>query len=280
MEAETILVVDDNHEIADFCANYLLPDLGYDTLIAYTAGEAYDIIQHNPIGLMLLDLHLPDMSGFDLLRKLNENELTIPTILITAEGSEQIAADAFRLGVEDYLPKPIDADQLAEALRRVLNRARLKREKELLTLQLKEQIALHTVLSRVGKSITSSLELDEVLLRIVEAGVFLTRAEEGFLALLDAESGQLYLRAVKNIDEEQSKTIRMPVEDSLVGKVFSTGKPERVFVSHKDHQRIKVSTWLTACCMSPSSLAALLWECCRWSTASAKSRSKKKTKTS
>mgnify|MGYP005850552627 CR=1 FL=1 len=242
MEAETILVVDDNHEIADFCANYLLPDLGYDTLIAYTAGEAYDIIQHNPIGLMLLDLHLPDMSGFDLLRKLNENELTIPTILITAEGSEQIAADAFRLGVEDYLPKPIDADQLAEALRRVLNRARLKREKELLTLQLKEQIALHTVLSRVGKSITSSLELDEVLLRIVEAGVFLTRAEEGFLALLDAESGQLYLRAVKNIDEEQSKTIRMPMEDSLVGKVFSTGKPERVFVSHKDHQRIKVST--------------------------------------
>ncbi len=242
MESELILVVDDNHEIADFCANILLPHLGYRTLVAYTAGQAFDIIQENPISLMLLDLNLPDMSGFDLLRRLNENELTLPTILITAEGSEQIAAEAFRLGVEDYLPKPIDADQLTEALKRVLARSRLKREKELLTLQLKEQIATHTVLSRVGRSITSSLNLDEVLLRIVEAGVFLTRAEEGFLALYDPESEQLYLRAVKNIDEEQSKTIRLPVDDSLVGKVFSSGKPERIYVSHKNDQRIKVST--------------------------------------
>jgi diguanylate cyclase (GGDEF)-like protein/PAS domain S-box-containing protein len=242
MESETILVVDDNREIADFCANYLLPDLGFDSLVAYTGSQAYETIQENPIALMLLDLHLPDMTGFDLLRKLNENELTLPTILITAEGSEQIAAEAFRLGVEDYLPKPIDADQLAEAMKRVLTQTRLKREKEMLTFQLKEQIALQAVLSRVGRSITSSLNLDEVLLRIVEAGVFLTRAEEGFLALLEPETGELYIRAAKNIDEEQSKTIRLPVNDSLVGKAFKTGKPQRVYTSDKESKRIKVST--------------------------------------
>ena len=56
------------------------------------------------------------------------------------------------------------------------------------------------MLYTVGQSVTSTLEVNEVLRRIVEAGVRLTRAEEGFLALLDENSSQLYLRAVKNID--------------------------------------------------------------------------------
>ncbi len=216
--------------------------MGFAARVAYTAKQALEIIHSDSISLLLLDLHLPDMTGFDLLHKLYESDKKLPTILITAEGSEQIAADAFRLGVEDYLPKPIDADELALAVNRVLTQHRLREEKDLLTLQLKEQVALHAVLSRVGRSITSSLNLDEVLLRIVEAGVYLTRAEEGFLALHDQESGQLYMRAVKNIDEEKSKTIRLPVNDSLVGQVYRTGKSLRVRSSAADNRLIKVST--------------------------------------
>jgi diguanylate cyclase (GGDEF)-like protein/PAS domain S-box-containing protein len=242
MEPETILIVDDNRQIADFCATKLLPEIGFNARVAYTAQQAFEMIQENSISLLLLDLHLPDMTGFDLLKKLSEVDKTLPTILITAEGSEQIAADAFRLGVEDYLPKPIDADKLALAVNRVLTQARLREEKERLTFQLKEQVALHAVLSRVGRSITSSLNLDEVLLRIVEAGVYLTRAEEGFLALHDQQTDQLYLRAVKNIDEEKSKTIRLPANDSLVGQVYRTGKSMRVRSNSTDHQLIKVST--------------------------------------
>ena len=216
--------------------------MGFSARVAYTAKQALEIIESDSISLLLLDLHLPDMTGFDLLHKLYECDKKLPTILITAEGSEQIAADAFRLGVEDYLPKPIDAGELALAVNRVLTQHRLREEKDLLTLQLKEQVALHAVLSRVGRSITSSLNLDEVLLRIVEAGVYLTRAEEGFLALHDQESGQLYMRAVKNIDEEKSKTIRLPVNDSLVGQVYRTGKSMRVRSSAADNRLIKVST--------------------------------------
>ena len=242
MASETILVVDDNRQIADFCARKLLPEMGFAARVAYTAKQALEIIHSDSISLLLLDLHLPDMTGFDLLHKLYESDKKLPTILITAEGSEQIAADAFRLGVEDYLPKPIDADELALAVNRVLTQHRLREEKDLLTLQLKEQVALHAVLSRVGRSITSSLNLDEVLLRIVEAGVYLTRAEEGFLALHDQGSGQLYMRAVKNIDEEKSKTIRLPVNDSLVGQVYRTGKSMRVRSSAADNRLIKVST--------------------------------------
>jgi len=191
---------------------------------------------------MLLDLNLPDMSGFELLRKLADENLSIPAILITAEGSEQVAVEAFRLGVQDYLPKPIDPDQLGPVIARSLAQSRLRREKELLTSQLRDQISQQVVLSRVGRSVTSSLNLNEVLRRIVEASVILTHAEEGFLALLDEKSGQLYLRAVKNITEDKIKTIRLPVEDSLIGQVFSSGKPVRLKAPTADNRPIKVST--------------------------------------
>jgi len=242
MESEIILTVDDNHEIADFCGNHLIPDLGYVGRVAYSARQAYQLLKKNSISLMLLDFNLPDMSGLDLLRKLAAERLSVPTILITAEGSEHIAAEAFRLGVQDYLPKPIEADKLSKTISRVLTQSRLRRDKELLTQQLQEQLAQQAVLSRVGQSVTSSLNLDEVLRRIVEASVLLTHAEEGFLALLDEASGQLYLRAAKNIDQEKSKTIRLPVADSVVGQVYSTGKPVRFGEAPQGRKQIKIST--------------------------------------
>jgi diguanylate cyclase (GGDEF)-like protein len=97
------------------------------------------------------------------------------------------------------------------------------------------------VLAKIGQSLTSTLELDEVLRRIVEAGVLLTQAEEGFLALLDEDSDQLYLRAVKNIDHARSSTMRIPVSDSLAGRVVATRKPLRIGQPDRS-QPIKVST--------------------------------------
>ena len=109
--------------------------------------------------------------------------------------------------------------------RAALSESRLQREKAILNSQLEEQVAWLTSLGKVGQSVTSTLELGEVLVRIVEAGVSLTNAEEGFLALLDKESGLLYLRAVKNMDEDSIKTMRIPIADSLVGQVIKSKRP-------------------------------------------------------
>ena len=65
---------------------------------------------------MLLDLQLPDLTGLDLLRRLANDGYHIPTILMTGHGSEQVAAEAFRLGVHDYLSKPLDETLLTEAI--------------------------------------------------------------------------------------------------------------------------------------------------------------------
>ena len=240
MSNELILVVDDNRQMADFMAGRLLRSLGYDALVAYDGKTALEILRTRTLSLMLTDLQLPDFSGLDVLRQLRNEGINVQAILVTAHGSEQIAVDAFRLGVQDYLIKPVDLDSLNAAVTRALTESRLRTEKNALTSQLKDQVNWLTVLSKVGQSVTSTLELNEVLSRIVEAGVHLTRAEEGFLALLDQKSGQIYLRAVKNIDQTKSKTMRIPVSDSLIGKVITTGRPLRL--SQMDESPLKVST--------------------------------------
>ena len=173
MDKETILVVDDNHQISRFLVHELLPSLGYSAIVARDGKSALDTLRKEHVALMLLDLQLPDMSGLDVLQQVANEGLNIPTILATAHGSENIAIESFRLGVEDYLIKPIDPDRLHDAITRALSESRLRREKAILTNKLQEQLSLQSVLFKIGQSVISSLEIDEVLRRIVEAGVLL-----------------------------------------------------------------------------------------------------------
>ncbi len=241
MNQETILVVDDNRQIANFLVRELLPGLGYEAIHADNGKKALEILRTRPLSLMLLDLQLPDMTGLQLLRQLVVEGRNVPTILFTAHGSEQVAVEAFHLGVQDYLIKPVEPRDLNAAISRALTETRLRQEKAQLTAQLKEQVTWLTALTRVGQSVTSTLEPDEVLRRIVEAGVQLTQADEGFLALLDEASGQLYLRAVKNIDQAKIKTLRLPVNDTLLGSVVQGGQPVRMTQSAAE-PALKVST--------------------------------------
>src|SRR4030066_798685 len=243
MSHEIILVVDDNRQISDFLAETMLPALGYDVLVARDANTALKLVKQRKanLDLMLLDLQLPDLTGLELLRHLDKDGYHMPTILMTGHGSEQVAAEAFRLGVHDYLSKPLDETLLTEAITRSLSESRLQNEKAILNTQLEEQVAWLTSLSTVGTSVTSTLELGEVLVRIVEAGVFLTKAEEGFLALLEKESGFLYLRAVKNMDEDSIKTLRIPNTDTLVGQVMQSKRPLRA-IEPNLRAPLKVST--------------------------------------
>lgn len=120
MESELILVVDDNKPLAEFIVETLLPDLGYEAVAAHDGKSALEILNSQHPSIMLLDQCLPDTNGLDFLRQLAHNQQTIPTILVSAYGSEQIAVEAFRLGVQDYLIKPIKIDELNAAISHAL----------------------------------------------------------------------------------------------------------------------------------------------------------------
>ncbi len=225
---EEILIIDDSKQICAMLAEYVLPELGYASAIANTGRQGLARLRQRLPDLILLDLQLPDISGLDLLRLIAQEGYDVPVILMTAHGSEAIAVEAFRLGARNYLIKPFSETEAQAVIDQALRERRLSREKEQLTRNLRQRVQELTVLYSIGKSVSSLLDLEELLVRIVEAGVYITRAEEGFLLLRDQNANELYLRAAKNVGEQRAQKMRMPIDDSLAGQVIRTGKPVRL----------------------------------------------------
>jgi two-component system NtrC family sensor kinase len=225
---EEILIIDDSKQICSMLAEYVLPELGYTSIIAHTGRQGLNRLRQHTPDLILLDLQLPDISGLDLLRLIAQEGYDVPVILMTAHGSEAIAVEAFRLGARNYLIKPFSETEAQAAIDQALRERRLRREKEQLTRNLRQRVQELTVLYSIGKSVSSLLDLEELLVRIVEAGVYITRAEEGFLLLRDPNANELYLRAAKNLGEQRAQKLRMPIDDSLAGQVIRTGEPIRL----------------------------------------------------
>ena len=225
---EEILIIDDSEQIAGLLANYVLPELGYRPIVAHTGRQGLQRLRAQLPDLILLDLQLPDISGLELLRLIAQEGYDVPVILMTAHGSENIAVEAFRLGARNYLIKPFSDSEARAVIDQALRERRLRRDKERLTASLQQKVAELTVLSRIGKSVTGLMDQEQLLQRIVEAGVFITKAEEGFLLLHDAPHNELYLRAAKNLGEQRAQSLRIPVDDSLAGQVVRTGKPVRL----------------------------------------------------
>lgn len=228
---EDILIIDDSQEICDFLSQYVLPELGYRAMIARTGRQGLNRLRQQVPEMILLDLQLPDISGLDLLRLIAQEGHDVPVILMTAHGSEGIAVEAFRLGARNYLIKPFSETEAQAVIEQALRERRLQREKDQLTQNLQQRVQELTVLYAIGKSVSALLDQEELLIRIVEAGVYITRAEEGFLLLLDPEANELYLRAAKNIGAARAQSLRMPTEDTLAGQVIRTAKPVRIDAS-------------------------------------------------
>lgn len=225
---ERVLVIDDSQEIRDFLSEYILKPKGFEVLTASNGLMGLEMAIAKEPNLMIVDQQMPRLTGLEVLEKLKERGIEIPAILATAHGSEETAVAAFRLGIRDYVIKPFDADEISESVDKALRESRLARERDQLVQQLMEsnsQLQRRAqelnVLYGVGKSVASSLDLEEVLHRVVEAAVYVVGAEEGSLMLLDEDQGELYIRASKNLDSK-AQTMRKRVSDSLAGKVLQT----------------------------------------------------------
>ena len=183
---ETILVVDDNREIAAIVTEHILRPSGYQVILARDGIEGLQRIEADMPDLVLLDMEMPRLDGMGVLDALQAKKCDIPIILMTSHGSEQLAVTVFRKGVRDYVIKPADSAELLAVVERALTEVRLRREKEDLTnhlvaanQELERRVKELNALYGIGRSVTSLLELDRLLSRVVEAAVYITGAEEG-----------------------------------------------------------------------------------------------------
>jgi two-component system catabolic regulation response regulator CreB len=118
---QTILVVEDEAAIAETVV-YALRTEGFAPLWKATGHEALAALQQQPVALVVLDVGLPDMSGFDVCREIQRMG-QVPVIFLTARSSEVDKIVGLELGADDYLAKPFSPRELTSRVRAVLRRS-------------------------------------------------------------------------------------------------------------------------------------------------------------
>jgi DNA-binding response OmpR family regulator len=115
-----ILIVDDEQLIRSVIKEYC-QNSNYDTDEASSGKEALKKLQTNDYDLMVLDIMMPEMDGFTMLKEVPV-ERKIPTIILSARGEEYDKLSGFDLGIDDYLTKPFSPKELVARIKAVLNR--------------------------------------------------------------------------------------------------------------------------------------------------------------
>ena len=108
---KTILIVEDEQNIVDILS-FNLSREGYDTLEAYDGPTGLQLALENDPDLILLDLMLPGMNGFDVCRKIRESGSSIPILMLTAREEEADKVLGLELGADDYITKPFSMREL------------------------------------------------------------------------------------------------------------------------------------------------------------------------
>ena len=121
MAAERILVVDDDNNICELLRLYLEKE-GYDVIIAHNGGEAVKMFQELSPDLMILDIMLPVLDGWQVCREVRKFS-DKPIIMLTAKGETFDKVLGFELGADDYVVKPFEAKEVMARVKAVLRRS-------------------------------------------------------------------------------------------------------------------------------------------------------------
>ncbi|WP_017753452.1 response regulator transcription factor [Calidifontibacillus oryziterrae] len=127
--AKKVLVVDDEHNLRETIGSYLRNE-GYEIVEASNGTIAVQLIKDNKIDMVLLDIMMPEMDGYQALREIRSIQKKIPVIMLTAKTDEVDKLLGLEMGADDYITKPFSMRELAARIKAVLRRSMPKEEEE------------------------------------------------------------------------------------------------------------------------------------------------------
>lgn len=125
-----ILVVEDNEKLRQLMCT-VLSKHGYDPLMAGNGQEALDILDMQYIDLIISDIMMPNLDGFELIRRLREAGYNMPVLTVTAKDSFMDKQTGYLAGTDDYMVKPIDINEMILRVGALLRRAQIANERKL-----------------------------------------------------------------------------------------------------------------------------------------------------
>lgn len=125
-----ILVVEDDEKLNYIVCSFL-NDNGYQAISCGSAFEAFDQIEQEPVDMIITDIMMPGMDGFEFSAEVRRQDKRIPILFMTAKDDITSKQKGYHIGIDDYLVKPIDTDELILHVAALLRRASIANEKKL-----------------------------------------------------------------------------------------------------------------------------------------------------
>jgi len=226
-----ILIVDDEQIVCDAIA-VMLEGLGYDLAFARSGEEALAKAAEITPDLILLDVIMPGMDGFEVCRRLRADPLLseVPVIIVTVLGDRDSRLQGIAVGADDFVTKPFDRVELQARIQTI---TRLNRYRQLLQAnrQLESKIAQLSALYDISSALNSISDLDVLLESIIQKTVETLNAEGASVVLWDQQQDRLYFPVVASEEGEVERRLRriyLPTNAGIAGWVFREGKPALV----------------------------------------------------
>lgn len=193
----TILITDDEANIVSGL-KYAFEDEGFSVLTAGNGLEAWHEINRNSVDLVITDLRMPEMDGYELIKKISASYPTLPVIVLTGHGTIETAVETMRDGAIDFFTKPVDLDKLILVVKKSIKNSQLQEQNKKLT----EEINKLRSQQRYSKIIGKSGKLSEMMQIINQ--VASTKAS----VLITGESGtgkELVADAIVSLSDRKDK---------------------------------------------------------------------------
>ena len=126
----SILVCEDDFAIKTMISTKLKQE-NYSVYTAQNGQEALNLMEKQQIDLVISDIMMPEMDGYEFVQTLRETKHTLPILMITAKSQLESLEEAFKLGVDDYMVKPLRLEELVLRVKALLRRSQLEAEKVL-----------------------------------------------------------------------------------------------------------------------------------------------------
>lgn len=224
---DKILIIDDEPAIVELVEAKLRTS-GYQTIAATNGRDGIAAAHASPPDLVLLDILMPEIDGFEVCRRLKADQVTkgIPIMFLSGKLLERDVVKGLELGADDYIIKPFSPRELVARIKHILeSRATPENRPSAPSLaHLEQKIWALSALQNVSAAMNSMREVDQLRQYILEQALDVARAATGSLMILD-EQGFLKIANAKGLSREVVEQTRIKQGEGISGSVAAIGEP-------------------------------------------------------
>ncbi len=217
-----VLIVDDEIFFLE-AIDEILTDSGFETLRAEDGESAFEMAADPSIGVVVLDVRLPDMDGIQVLACIREMRPDLAIIMLSASTDQEIVLEALRLGACDYLGKPLHDEELALAVGRALDGYEANAERKRLRQRIDRLVEGMERLSQLVRLAAPEERVEVLRQGIVDSASVVLRTSRASLMLADTDREWLSVVASRGVDVSRETMTARKIGEGASGTCFSEG---------------------------------------------------------